>query len=60
MLGQILADLAALGRDIGKAARRQEAGGGKETERMAAVDHGSIRLSREDGGDDADDIVVKQ
>ena len=36
-------NLAALGRDIGKAARRQNARGGKQTERMAAIDHGSIR-----------------
>ncbi len=44
-LGQIPADLAALGRDVGKAARRYNAGAGKETERMAAIDHGSIRSS---------------
>jgi hypothetical protein len=42
-LGQILANLAALGRDIGKAARRQEARDSKETERMATIDHGNIR-----------------
>jgi hypothetical protein len=42
-LGQIFADLAALGRDMGKTARRQQARGSKETECMAAIDHGSIR-----------------
>ncbi len=60
-LGQVFADLAALGRDMGKAARRQQARGGKETECVAAIDHGSIRCRQENGGgDDADDIVVKQ
>ena len=59
-LGQILANLAALGRDVGKAARRQEARGSKETERMAAIDHGNTRCKWKDGGDHADDIVVKQ
>jgi hypothetical protein len=43
MPGQILADLAALGRDMGKSTRRHNAGGGKKTERMAAIDHGNIR-----------------
>ena len=43
MLGQAFADLAALGCDIGKASRRQQARGGKQAERMAAMDHGSIR-----------------
>jgi hypothetical protein len=42
-LGQIVANFAALGRDIGKAARGQNARGGKKTERMAAIDHGNIR-----------------
>ena len=42
-LGQIFADLAALGRDMGKTARRQEARDSKETERMATIDHGNIR-----------------
>ena len=60
MLGQAFADLAALGCDVGKAARRQQARGGKQTERMAAMDHGSIRCGKDDGGDDADDIVVKR
>jgi len=60
MLRQILADLAALGRDIGETARRQDTGGGKQTERMAAMDHDGIRYGQEDGGDDGDDIVVKQ
>jgi hypothetical protein len=27
---------------------------------MAAIDHGNIRCRCEGGGDDADDIVVKQ
>jgi hypothetical protein len=39
MLGEVVANLAALGRDIGKTARRQEACS-KETEGMAAIDHG--------------------
>jgi hypothetical protein len=42
---QILANLAAPGRDIGKAARRRENNGGKQTERMAAMDHGSILVT---------------
>ena len=41
--GQIIAKLAALVGDIGKAARGQEAGGGKQAERMATIDHGGIR-----------------
>src|SRR6202035_2435606 len=43
MLRQIVADLAALRRDVGEAARGQEARGGKQRERMAAMDHGGIR-----------------
>ena len=39
-LGEILAKLAALIGDVGEAARRQQAPGGKETERMTAIDHG--------------------
>src|SRR5258708_5525909 len=46
-LGQILANLAALRRDMRKAARRQDARGSQETERMATIDQGSIRYSRE-------------
>jgi hypothetical protein len=42
-LSQVLADLAALGRDIGVTAGRQDAGGGEKTERMAASDHGGVR-----------------
>jgi len=46
VFGEVLADLAALGRDIGQAARRQDRGGSKQTERMAAIDHGGIRRLR--------------
>jgi hypothetical protein len=42
---QTIANFAALGRDVRKAARRQNARGGEETERMAASDHGGIRGS---------------
>ena len=54
VLGQALADLAALGRDIGKAARRQQARGGKKAERVAAIDQERYPASDEDGGDHAD------
>jgi hypothetical protein len=45
---------------MGKAARRQQARGSNETERMAAIDHGNPMQAGEGGRDDADDIVVKQ
>ncbi len=60
MLGEALANFAALGCDVGKASRRQQRRGGKKTERVAAMDHGSIRCGKDEGGDDADDIVVKR
>src|SRR6267154_5735260 len=46
-LGQILANLAALRRDVGKPAQRQQARGSKETECMAAIDHGNIRWAKQ-------------
>ena len=44
-LDSIVPAVKALGRDMRKAARRQDACGSKETERMAASDHGGIRGS---------------
>src|SRR3954451_5300256 len=43
VLGQVLANLAARGRDIGKTARGQNARASKKSERMAAIDHGNFR-----------------
>ena len=42
-LCQVVAKFAALVGDIGEAARRNEARGGKKSERMAAIDHGDVR-----------------
>jgi hypothetical protein len=39
MFGQAFANLAALGSDIGKAARGQVANGGNETERLTPIYH---------------------
>jgi hypothetical protein len=58
--GKCLADLAALGCHVGKAARRQSARGGQQSEHMTAMDHGYIRCRGRINDNDANGIVVKQ